>query len=83
MFSCITMNWRGGPLVTYRTRIELISATETKNLKVQADHDLLKYEKGVKVSDSELNVVPFRPATDIAKWNYTIAPALNQSGGEP
>ena len=75
MFSFITMNWRGRPLVSYRTIIELISATETKSLKLRADLDPRSYEKGVKVSDSELAAVPLRPHDWHGEWNYTIPPS--------
>ena len=72
MFSFITMNWRGRPLVSYRTIIELISATETKSLKLRADLDPRTYEKGVKVSDAELAAVPLEPHSWHGEWNYTI-----------
>jgi hypothetical protein len=45
MFSFISMNWRGRPLVSYRTIIELIAATTTTTgLTVRADEDLNFYE---------------------------------------
>jgi hypothetical protein len=59
MFSFISMNWRGRPLVSYRTIIELISATTTtKGLKIRAEQDLNFYQTGTKVSDDELAAVP-------------------------
>ena len=72
MFSFITMNWRGRPLVSYRTIIELISATGTKSLKLRADHDTRSYERGIKVSDAELAAVPLQPHVWHGEWNYTI-----------
>jgi hypothetical protein len=58
MFSLITMNWRGRPLTTYRTIVELIGATTTrKGLKIQAGRDTEYYPTGVKVSDAELAAV--------------------------
>ena len=74
-FSFITMNWRGRPLVSYRTIIELISATETKRLKLRADLDPRPYDKGVKVSDAELAAVPLQPHDWHGEWNYTIPPS--------
>jgi hypothetical protein len=60
VFSCITVNWRGRPLVSYRTVIEMNSSTTTKSgLRVRADRDWNWYETGVKVSD--LNSPPSRP----------------------
>jgi len=74
MFSFISMNWRGRPLVSYRTIIELISATTTKKgLKVRAAADLNYYETGVKVSDAELAAVPPTRHKFHGDWNYTIA----------
>ena len=72
MFSFITMNWRGRPLVSYRTIIELISATETKNLKLRADLDPRTYATKVRVSDAELATVPLEPHSWHGEWNYTI-----------
>ena len=68
------MNWCGRPLVSYRTIIELISATTTeKGLTIRAEEDLNYYETGTKVSDSELAAVPLRRHTFHGDWNYTIA----------
>jgi transposase len=74
MFSFISMNWRGRPLVSYRTIIELISATTTaKGLTIRAEEDLNYYETGTKVSDEELAVVPLLRHKFHGDWNYTIA----------
>jgi Rhodopirellula transposase DDE domain len=74
MFSFISMNWRGRPLVSYRTIIELISATTTtKGLKIRAEQDLNYYQTGTKVSDAELAAVPLTPHEFHGDWNYTIA----------
>ena len=76
LFSFITMNWRGKPLVTYRTVVELIAATTTKTgLKVQADLDTGYYPTGVKISDKELAALPLQPHQWHGDWNYTITPA--------
>ena len=73
MFSYITINWRGRPLETLRTVIELISATTTTTgLTIQAAHDPTTYEKGVKISDAELAAVPLHPHDWHGEWNYTI-----------
>jgi len=74
MFSFISMNWRGRPLVSYRTIIELISATTTaKGLTIRAEEDLNYYETGTKVSDEELAAVPLLRHKFHGDWNYTIA----------
>lgn len=73
MFSFITMNWRGRPLTSLRTIIELISATTTgTGLTVQAGYDPEWYPKGVKISDVELAAVALVPHDWHGEWNYTI-----------
>jgi len=73
MFSFITMNWRGRPLTSLRTVIELISATTTKTgLKIRAADDPNWYPTGVKISDAELASVPLVPHNWHGDWNYTI-----------
>ena len=74
MFSFISMNWRGRPLVSYRTIIELIAATTTtKGLTIQAAADLNYYETGTKVTDAEFAAVPLTAHEFHGDWNYTIA----------
>lgn len=73
MFSFITMNWRGRPLTSLRTIIELISATTTTTgLTIQAADDPTWYPTGVKISDAELAAVPLIPHEWHGDWNYTI-----------
>jgi hypothetical protein len=73
MFSFITMNWRGRPLTSLRTIIELISATTTKTgLTIQAADDSNWYPTGVKITDAELAAVPLAPHDWHGDWNYTI-----------
>jgi len=73
MFSFISMNWRGRPLVSYRTIIELISATTTTaGLTIRAEADRNFYETGIKVSDTELAAVPLTAHDFHGDWNYTI-----------
>ena len=73
MFSFITMNWRGRPLTTLRTIIELISATTTKTgLSIQADYDPNWYPTGIKITNKELAAVPLEPRAFHGEWNYTI-----------
>jgi transposase len=73
MFSFITMNWRGRPLTTLRTIIELISATATTTgLTIQADYDPNWYPKGIKITNKQLAAVPLDPHDFHGEWNYTI-----------
>ena len=75
LFSFITMNWRGKPLTTYRTVVELIAATTTRTgLKVQADLDQGYYPTGRTISDQDFNALPVTGHTWHGDWNYTIRP---------
>ena len=66
-------NWRGRPLTSLRTIIELISATTTDTgLTVHAAHDPEWYPKGIRISDAELAAVPLHPHDFHGEWNYTI-----------
>jgi transposase len=78
MFSFISMNWRGRPLVTYRTIIELISATTTKSgLRITAERDWNHYETGVQVADAELAALALTRHDFHGDWNYTLMPKPN------
>ncbi len=78
MFSFITMNWRGRPLTTLRTIIELISSTTTKTgLSIQADYDPNWYPTGVKITNKQLAAVPLEPHEFHGEWNYTITAQSN------
>ena len=73
MFSFITANWRGRPLVSLRTIIELISATTTETgLTIQASHDPNWYPTGIHITDAELGTVPLSVHDWHGDWNYTI-----------
>ena len=75
LFSFITINWRGKPLRSYRTIVQLIAATTTDTgLKVRALLDEAKYPKGVKVTDAQLAAVNLTRHTFHGDWNYTISP---------
>jgi len=73
MFSFITINWRGRPLTSLRTIIELISATATTTgLTIQAAYDPNWYPKGVKITNADLAAIPLDPHDFHGEWNYTI-----------
>jgi Rhodopirellula transposase DDE domain len=75
LFSFISMNWRGKPLTTYRTVVELIAATTTRSgLKVQADLDEGYYPIGETISDRDFNALPITRHDWHGDWNYTIRP---------
>lgn len=74
LFSAISMNWRGRPLVSHEVIVELIGATSTRTgLRVQAELDQRTYPLGVKVSDAEVAAVPITRHDWHGEWNYTIA----------
>ena len=75
LFSFITINWRGKPLRSYRTIVQLIAATTTDTgLKVRAELDENKYPEGVKVSDAQMAAINLSRHAFHGDWNYTIAP---------
>jgi len=75
MFSFISMNWKGEPLVTYETIIKLISATTTKKgLKVVARLDKSNYEGGIVFSGDDMAKLNIKTHTLHPKWNYSILP---------
>ena len=79
LFSFISINWRGKPLRSYRTIVQLIAATTTDaGLKVRAELDESKYPKGVKVSDAELAAIRLKPHSFHGDWNYTIMPIVER-----
>jgi hypothetical protein len=76
LFSFITMNWRGRPLVSLEAIVESISATKTrKGLEVHAQLDTGSYPTKQKVLDDELERVPLVRDKFHGDWNYTILPA--------
>jgi transposase len=77
LFSFISQNWRGKPLVSHQVIVNLISATTTKTgLRVRAEIDPGKYPKGVKVSDEEVASIRITRDEFHGEWNYTILPRL-------
>lgn len=75
LFSYVSKNWRGKPLVDQETVVSLISNTKTqKGLEVQAVLDSNHYEKGRKVSDAQLASINIERDDFHPDWNYTISP---------
>ena len=75
LFSFISQNWRGQPLVDYQTIVRLIGATTTQQgLVVRCALDEHVYERDTTVSDAELAAVNLRAHDFHGEWNYTIAP---------
>jgi len=77
MFCHITQNWRGRPLTDRLAIVELIGATTTKaGLKVECALDTRTYEKGIKISDAEMELLNIEGDDFHPEWNYTIKPRL-------
>jgi len=75
MFSFISMNWRGRPLVSYETIVQLIGSTRTtKGLEVRCEIDEGTYVTGMKVSDDTLDALHLERDEFHGEWNYTIYP---------
>jgi hypothetical protein len=75
LFSFITMNWRARPLLTYMVIVQLIASTTTDTgLVVACRLDTTTYEKGIKVSNTEMASLNIHPAAFHGEWNYTIRP---------
>ena len=76
LFSFITKNWRGKPLLTHQVIVNLICATTTQTgLLVKSRIDEGIYPKGRRISDHELARVNIEPHSFHGEWNYTIYPA--------
>jgi transposase len=78
LFSFITKNWRGKPLISYEVVVNLIAYTTTqKGLKVTCQLDTNSYQKGVKVSDEEFARIRLKKDDFHGEWNYIILPNTN------
>ena len=77
MFSYISLNWRGKPLISHEVIVNLIAGTTTRTgLKIQAELDTNVYPKGIQVTDEELEKVQIQKADFHGEWNYTILPLI-------
>ena len=75
LFSFITQNWRGKPLISHQVIVQLIAATTTKTgLTVHAELDPNPYHAGITVNDAEFAAINITRHDFHGEWNYTIAP---------
>jgi arginine repressor len=75
MFSFISLHWKGQPLVSFETVINLISATTTRTgLNLQALLDERDYETGQSISDEQMQQLCLRKHEQDPQWNYTLSP---------
>jgi hypothetical protein len=76
MFSFISQNWRGRPLLTHATIVSLIAGTTTTTgLKIRCELDRKTYPKGIKVTDESMESIHLELSDFHGDWNYTIWPA--------
>ncbi len=75
LFCHITQNWRGQPLRSYETIVNLIASTHTSaGLRVKARLDKRNYPTGEKVTAQELKELAFTPSKFHGDWNYQFTP---------
>lgn len=75
LFSFITMNWRGQPLVSHEVMLNLIANTKTKaGLSVKVELDNKEYPKGIKVPDDVFTSINLKREDFHGDWNYSISP---------
>jgi len=76
LFSYISMNWRGKPLISHEVIVNLIASTTTRTgLTVQCELDENLYPTGRKVTDKELAAVNIKRDDFHGEWNYSISPS--------
>jgi hypothetical protein len=77
LFSFISQNWRGKPLISHEVIVNLIAATTTKTgLVVHSEIDDSAYPAGVKVSDKEIAELNLKRDKFHGDWNYSLTPRL-------
>jgi transposase len=75
LFSAISQNWRGKPLVSHEVIVKLIAATTTRTgLRVRSALDTNAYPAGVTVSDAAMETLYLRPDAFHGEWNYSLLP---------
>ena len=75
LFSFITQNWRGKPLISLQTIVSLIGSTSTKGgLIVKAHLDTNQYDTGIQVSEAEMARLRIFLHDFHGEWNYTVKP---------
>jgi hypothetical protein len=75
LFSFISQNWRGKPLISHQVIIDLIAATTTTTgLTVKSKIDTNIYEKGLKISDQQMTELQLRREKFHGDWNYKLLP---------
>jgi hypothetical protein len=77
LFSAISQNWRGKPLVSHEVIVKLIAATTTRTgLRVRSGLDDNRYPAGRTVSDADMDTLYLQPDAFHGEWNYALLPRL-------
>jgi len=77
LFCHITQTWRGQPLISRQTVVELIASTTTKaGLTVRCELDTRPYPKGIQVSKEEMATLNITGDEFHPEWNYTVSPRV-------
>jgi hypothetical protein len=80
LFSFISQNWRGKPLISHQVIVKLIAGTRTTTgLKVRAALDRNTYAAGLKVDKQAIANIRVKPARFHGDWNYSILPVASQT----
>lgn len=75
LFSFISLNWKGKPLINFETVVNLIGGTRTRTgLKVKAILDTTHYETGVALSKRDMDQLKLTRHKTHPDWNYTLSP---------
>lgn len=75
LFCHITQNWRGKPLRTFETLVDLIGNTSTAaGLRVKANLDSRKYRTGVEITKAQMSGLALHPHEFHGEWNYELQP---------
>jgi transposase len=75
LFSQISQNWRGRPLVSHEVIVNLIASTKTMTgLKVRAKLDKRRYSSGLKITDKQMKSLAIKREAFHGEWNYVISP---------
>lgn len=83
LFSHISMNWRGQVLQSREVVVNLIAGTTTRTgLTVRAELDPSTYQKGIKVTDREMKLIPIIKHEFHGDWNYTIKKSTDEPAKE-
>ena len=76
LFAHISANWAAQPLESYETMLKFIRATRTDTgMEVRARISRKKYQKGIRVSDRQMEQIHLKQARVNPEWNYIIEPA--------